>query len=112
MGSSIGKIFFIAVLLLMPINQSWAFDDPTKPGGFRPSAARSLKGMQLESILISAQRKVAVINGKIYQSGDVIAGAKLVSIETHQVTMRKGSKTIQLKLFNADIKRQSTQVSK
>lgn len=99
--------FFIAVLLLMPINQSWAFDDPTRPGDFRPSATRSLKGMQLESILIGAQRKVAVINGKSYQSGDIISGAKLVSIETHQVIMRKGSKTIRLKLFNADIKRQS-----
>lgn len=98
---------FIVFLLSLSINQSWAFDDPTKPGGYRPSAARTLKGMKLESVLISAQRKVAIINGKSYQSGDSVGGAKLVVIEPHRVTMRKGSKTIQLKLFKNDVKTQS-----
>ena len=94
------------------INQSLAFDDPTRPGGYSPKATRSLKGMQLESILISAQRKVAIINGKTYQPGDSIRGAKLVAIEPHRVTMRRGSKTVHLRLFTADIKRQSTTIKK
>lgn len=99
--------FLIVVLTVVQTQVAWSFDDPTRPGGYQTPVTKSFKGARLESVLISQQRKVAIIDGKSYQPGDSVAGAKLMTIEPHRVTIRKGSKTIELKLLDVDIKRES-----
>lgn len=68
-----------------------ALRDPTRP----PMA--SLKGVVdkaerpgwlLQSVLISPERRYAIINGEIVQLGGSIAGAELVAIAEERVTLK------------------------
>ena len=54
---------------------------------------------QLGSILIAPQRRVAVINGRPLSVGDQVGGAKVMAIESGQVHLRRGSRTIVLELL-------------
>ncbi|MEO8142867.1 MAG: hypothetical protein ABI654_01520 [Betaproteobacteria bacterium] len=83
--------------------------DPTRP----PSApvagavgvAEEIPGTQLQSILFSSGRKVAVINGKMVPLGGMVGEAKLVRISETQVVLKKGDETEVLKLFPSVEKR-------
>jgi MSHA biogenesis protein MshK len=52
----------------------------------------------LQSILISPQRKLAVIDGRTVPLGGEVNGAKLVAITEGGVTLRRGAQTETLRL--------------
>ena len=88
--------------------QAQAMTDPTKPpaalsapGGSSesPGTQEDTAGMQLQSILMSSGRKVAVINGNMVPLGGMVGEAKLVAISETQVVLKKGDETEVLKLF-------------
>lgn len=57
--------------------------DPTKP----PETAQTGGAMVLSAIMISAQNRLAVINGTIVHVGDEFSGMKVQAIESNRVVM-------------------------
>ena len=65
--------------------------DPTRPPGTSAKAGRSPaahSGWTLQSVLISAQRRNAIINGEVVPVGGSVAGAELIAISEERVTLR------------------------
>jgi len=76
--------------------------DPTRPPASltQPSeVAADTDGPVLQSILVSPQRRVAVISGRTVQEGDTIGNARVVRITDTQVFLRSGNETRVLRLY-------------
>ena len=77
--------------------------DPTRP----PSASAAQLGgpadgpvgRQLQSVLLSGGRKVAIIDGKTVPLGGMFGEARLVRISETEVTLKTGEETEVLKLY-------------
>ena len=76
--------------------------DPTRP----PSAAGrpgdvedTPPGTQLQSVLISSRRRLAVINGVTVPLGGMVGEAQLVKISETEVVLKKGEESEVLKLY-------------
>lgn len=82
-----------------------ALNDPTRPSYYQQGAAKKTT-FKLNSVLWSKQRRVAIINGKALSEGDVIAGAKVVKIEKHQVRINQNGVLVNLELRRPPIKRE------
>ena len=74
--------------------------DPTRPLGYAHTAGVGMVGEQVESIrlssiLISSDRKVAIINGQALRENQIIknVGAKVKKIEADSVTLQQENKT-------------------
>jgi len=80
-----------------------ALADPTRPPNLSglPSGAAgaSVSGPVLQSIVLSPERKIAVISGKLVGIGDRVGEATLVSIDFDSVRLREGRGTRLLKLL-------------
>ncbi len=95
--------------------QAQALTDPTRPPGAQsamPGTAADAQdsapaGTQLQSVLISSGRKLAVINGTTVALGGMVGEMKLVKITETEVTLKKGDETEVLKLFPGVEKRAS-----
>jgi MSHA biogenesis protein MshK len=75
--------------------------DPTRPadlGGHAQSGAAST-GPVLQSVLISPQRRVAIISGKTLTVGEKFGESRIVSITESEVVMQNGKAMQTLKLF-------------
>ena len=98
--------FGICALLLavIPAGYAQALTDPTRPAQYRPVAAQ--ERLDLQSILFSDSRKVAVINGKALTEGERIGGARVLSISKDSVRLRRGGKVVRLQLDNVSIRRE------
>lgn len=81
--------------------------DPTRP----PNAATAGQeeaantGPVVQSILIGAGRREAIINGRTVTVGDRFGDAQVVSISDAEVVLRNGNELQRLKLFPAIEKR-------
>jgi hypothetical protein len=90
--------------------QSQTMRDPTRPPGV--SAVRTVPGaapggLVLQSILISPERKAAVISGKVVGPGESVDGYMLVAIAENEAVLRNGDKIRRLRLYpSVDMKRQ------
>ena len=98
-------------LTLLPGSlQAQTLPDPTRPasGTSQPGAAEeSPGGPQLQSILISPKRKLAVINGQTLHIGDSFGSAIVVKISAQEVVLKSGGELQVLKLFPGVEKRKS-----
>ena len=85
-------------LLTDPTRPPSALSAPqdTSSGGIQEDAPR---GSQLQSVLLSRGRKLAVISGETVPLGGMVGEAKLVRITETEVTLKKGDETEVLKLF-------------
>lgn len=100
------QILLLAALTAIP-GLVMADNDPTQPLGYQtPSNARN-SGLTLNSILISANRKVAVINDQLVKEGERINGATLVAIERDRITLNHNGKRRVIKLNPTTVKRAS-----
>jgi len=99
----------IAVVLLIAMLPGLApAADPTRPptdaevrawlgaGG----SGRADSDLQLQSVLVSDSRRIAIINGERLRPGDRIAGARIKDIEFGRVVIERGERTITLHLDN------------
>ena len=94
------------LLLTSPFAQA-QLDDPTRPANIAnatSSATEVTSSWDLSSILISPQRRVAIINGKTVKSGEILAGAKVLTINEIGVKLKYRGKIILLKLFPDSVK--------
>jgi hypothetical protein len=74
--------------------------DPMRPASFAGrSAAVPAGGLRLESTLVSPQRKLAIISGRMYAVGDSLDGAVIADIETYAVVMKRGDRVTELRLL-------------
>jgi hypothetical protein len=55
------------------------------------SAPRELN---LTAVLVSSERRIAIINGALYREGNSIAGAVITRIEPQVVHLRRGSEVL------------------
>lgn len=88
-----------------------ALADPTRPPNLSglPSgaAAAAVSGPVLQSIVLSPERKIAVISGKLVGIGDRVGDATLVAIDFDSVRLREGRGTRLLKLL-PDVRKRET----
>lgn len=75
--------------------------DPTRPpfGAASPGGEEAPAGPQLQSVLISPARKLAVIDGRTVPLGAKYRGATLTRITESGVELRNGGRVEVLKLF-------------
>lgn len=81
--------------------------DPTRPLNYRVATGSGVK-LELNSILIGDQRKLAVINGQRLRENEIIKGTdgiRLRSIESQAVVLQQGAKIWRLRLGGAAIRR-------
>jgi MSHA biogenesis protein MshK len=90
--------------------------DPTRPANVSPDANSTIENAevlpQLQSILISPYRKVAVISGQTLHIGEKFAGATLIKITAHEVVLKNGTELKKLKLYPDIEKRKSLAAAK
>ncbi|WP_225314475.1 hypothetical protein [Marinobacter halotolerans] len=79
----------LVTALLLVSAQSHALQDPTRPSGFRsaPAEPTPARAFDLASIIIGADRKVAVINGRPRQEGQTFEGVRLRRIYPDRVEL-------------------------
>lgn len=65
-------------------------DDPMRPPQNESSSSQVSRhpGWDLSSVLISDDRRLAVINGQVLRPGEHVAGARVVRIEPDHVLIR------------------------
>src|SRR3954470_20325391 len=99
---SIRLIALILASAATPSSNAAPFADPTRP----PNAVAdpegvpsAVEGPRLESVLIAPDRRIAVISGQQYRTGDKYGEGRIVRITESAVTVRNGETTEILKLF-------------
>jgi len=96
-----------AMLAMLPVTGAWAEGTPdptrppaallTEPAGAAPGAKPASSGLQ--SVLISAGRKSAIIGGQLVHVGGKYGEARVIRITESEVVLKTGSTTETLKLF-------------
>jgi MSHA biogenesis protein MshK len=105
------KFFQIIVLCLMAICAQAQAPDPTKPLNYTAAASGANGDAQdtikLTSILISSDRKVAIINGQVLQEGQTLkgVGAQVKKIDADAVTLQQNSKAWRVPLNSTTIRK-------
>jgi MSHA biogenesis protein MshK len=89
-----------AMTVLAP---AWAqaLSDPTRPPHAPSDSPQDAAagGTQLQSVLISRGRRLAIINGSTVALGDTVGEAKVVRISETEVVLQRGDEKEVLKLF-------------
>ncbi len=70
--------------------------DPTRPAN--RSHEISNGALSLESTIVSEERRLATINGRVMKVGDRFQGATLIAIYPYRVELKRGSRIIYLRL--------------
>ena len=84
--------------------------DPMRPSYLSTASSSSgptTPSWRVESIVVSPDRRIAVINGTSLAVGDRIQGARVVAIDAYAVTLDIDGKRRQLTLTDARIKTQA-----
>lgn len=96
--------FFLAFFIAGNTVVAQTLADPTRPPTSlgtspEPHAATNAAGPELQSVLISPTRRVAIINGQSIKLGEKFGEATLVKIGESEVVLRNGQDVQVLKLF-------------
>ena len=110
----------LIVLLISMVGEAFAaklgqFVDPMRPAYYQTSSAQqatpdrvNTKDWKLTAILISADRSVAVINGKALQKGESLDGYRLVQIMPDKVLLQNKQQKLVLHRVGTGLKKIST----
>ena len=83
--------------------QGSALSDPTRPpgagAGWQGVQDELPAGRQLQSVLLSGGRKLAIIDGPMVPLGGMVGEARVVKISETEVVLKNGEETEILKLF-------------
>ena len=99
-------VFGAALAVCVPLAAAQALRDPTRPAFFSGrtgeggivSRGRDAEWV-LQSVLLSPERRYAIINGKVLSLGGSVAGAELLAIREGEVTLRAGGALRTVRLF-------------
>lgn len=91
----------ICVAAASTLASAQALRDPTRPpgaGARGTSQKPESSGWHLQSVLISPERRYAIINGEVVAVGGAVSGAQLLAVAPEQVTLRTsaGVRVVQL----------------
>lgn len=107
-------LLLVALLFAAAGAMAQGLSDPTRPPGVAGSAPQSgaidevpAGGPQLQSVLISPSRRIAIINGSTVSLGGMVGEAKVVRISQTEVVLRRGAETEVLKMYPG-IEKQAT----
>jgi MSHA biogenesis protein MshK len=96
-------LLFIVLAAVCAVASADNIRDPTRPPSpaeirafFGAEPAAGHPSYQLQSILLSDERRVAIINGRRVSEGHVINQAEVVTIEPGRVVLRRDGKSIVL----------------
>ncbi|MHB8535922.1 MAG: hypothetical protein ACYDBW_10830 [Sulfuricaulis sp.] len=86
---------------------SWAGDipaglkDPTRPSYVAATVGAKVQhsGPVLQSTLVSASQRRAVISGRTYTVGEKLAGAVITDIQPYEVTLMRAGRESRLRLL-------------
>src|SRR5260370_6188185 len=108
MTASISKLLALGAALAVcaPLAAAQALRDPTRPplifgrtgDGGMMGRSRDAEWV-LQSVLLSPERRYAIINGEVLSLGGSVAGAGLVAIREGEVTLRAGGALRTVRLF-------------
>ena len=82
--------------------QTQSLSDPTRPpgaGAWSGAQEEVPAGKQLQSVLLSGGRKLAVIDGTMVPLGGMLGEARVIRITETEVVLKTGEETETLKLF-------------
>ena len=101
----------ICSVVLMLANVTYAGQDPMRPPSWikqKPAISVKGKSIKLQQILISKDRRIAVINNQVLKEGQTVAGMKITKIEAEQVIFRRAgvNKVIKLLPATKEVKRE------
>jgi MSHA biogenesis protein MshK len=107
----LGYGMFAAAMTLPAVALAENLVDPTQPpgaAGGRSAATmpRPNGGPQLQSVLISPQRRVAVIDGETVRTGDLVGDARVTGIRETEVILRAGNEVRVLRMY-PDVEKKS-----
>lgn len=90
------------------LNVAYPLIDPTSPEKLEsPTAAASTNSWDLTGIIVSRQRRLAILRGEFVQVGTVLQGGKVIAIEPQYVEIDTGESRIKIYLIDKNIKRSS-----
>jgi MSHA biogenesis protein MshK len=94
-------LFVAAFLASSPARAQSGLVDPTRPpaAGAVQGTEEAPAGRQLQSVLLSGGRKVAVIDGAMVPLGGMLGDARVIRISESEVVLKTGEETETLKLF-------------
>lgn len=104
-SAKIGVHLYSLLLLVAGTAAAQSLPDPTRPPGALASASDveatdgAASAPLLQSIIISAGRRLAIIAGHTVKPGDKFGDAKVVRITENEVVLRNGNDLQTLKLF-------------
>lgn len=108
---------FLAFMLAMTLTGPVAADsferwsDPTRPHTGQRSATNTPgDGMVLQSTLVSRERSMAVVNGRLYSTGDKIGRWQVMAIAPTEVVLRDAGEEKRLRLLSAISIKQQRQI--
>ena len=114
MFKQINIIAFMMMAILLSSNNVLAqLDDPTRPPGYRlvlpgGKKASAKTHFSLSSVRISKMRRLAVINERSVEKGDMVNGAKVIAIYPSSVKLSKQGKTFTIRLLSQVVKKTKT----
>jgi hypothetical protein len=98
---------YLAALLLTTLSAKAAADrlvDPTRPPQARNSSSEpSQDGLRVEAVLRSAERNLAIVNGKIVRAGDRVGGVQIEAILADGISYVRDGKVHVARLQQASI---------
>jgi len=85
----VSRRWLLLPFLLLPLSlHADELVDPMRPNGTGAAPVRARAPQwRVESILVSASRRVAVVNGQAVAIGDRVGGARVVAIEPYEVEL-------------------------
>ena len=94
-------------LLLLALGAHAAADglaDPTRrPGGSRGPAPQARQFLRVEAVFSSADRRLAIVNGKVVRAGDQVSGVRIEEILDDGVRYVRDGKTHTVRLRTASM---------
>jgi len=100
------KILGICISIVLS-GAAWANEslpDPTRPLEYSGVRQAQPQQLVLNSILISGERKIAVINGQQLIESQWIADKQVIRIHSDSVTLRHQGQTIVLTLYGKTVR--------
>lgn len=108
----LGQVLVLAVgaAFLTTGANSAGLADPTRPPQTRaaPSKPVPSEPLTLDFVVRSRDRHLARINGTWVSEGETVAGARVERIEAHRVLVRRGDRTLILRLGGEGIQKKKT----
>lgn len=105
MANSILLLLFISGIASMDVRAAPTLSDPTRPS-FTPAiiieknTSMEQKQQLLTAIFIKKGLKQAIINNKLYKTGDYFDNKKIIAIRTNQVVLQNSKGVTRLSLIN------------